>query len=219
MLEGHARDATAVAFSADGRQLVSAGLDRLALRWDLATRRKLGTLGPQGGVVHAVLFGHPEGAWIATACGSRPAPFAGENAIRIWDATTGALLLTLTGHADHIAGLACNPDGTQLASCSYDKTVKIWDPRTGALPRTLEGHTQYIFAVAFSPDGRRLASATDDGLVKIGDANEGAEVLPLKGHTDGVRSVAFDPNGERLATGCRDKTVRIWDAASGREVR
>ena len=48
------------------------------------------------------------------------------NVIKLWDATTGRELLTLTGHTGWVMGLAFSPDGQWLASTSLDGTVKIW---------------------------------------------------------------------------------------------
>ena len=58
----------------------------------------------------------------------------------------------LDGHSGPIAALAVSPDGTMLASASWDHTVRLW-PLAGGAPRVLEGHTQNVNGVAFSPDG------------------------------------------------------------------
>ncbi|NXK15230.1 STRN4 protein, partial [Herpetotheres cachinnans] len=41
----------------------------------------------------------------------------------------GVLSGVLEGHGDAVWGLAFNPAGDRLASCSADGTVRIWDPR------------------------------------------------------------------------------------------
>jgi WD40 repeat protein len=135
-------------------------------------------------------------------------------------------LLTLRGHSDAVSGLAYSPDGTRLASASWDDTVRVWDVFTGqeALP-PLRGHTADVCAVAYSPDGRKLASASYDLTVRVWDAVTGQEVLPpLRGHTRPVLSVAFSPDGRRLVSGgassgtAGDLSVRLWDVTTGKEV-
>lgn len=50
--------------------------------------------------------------------------------IRVWDATTGKVVRTLTGHLDEVLSLAFSADGTFLVSGSRDCTVKLWDLRS-----------------------------------------------------------------------------------------
>ena len=41
-----------------------------------------------------------------------------DNTVRVWEAATGKLLLTLEGHADGVNSVAYKPDGKSLASGS-----------------------------------------------------------------------------------------------------
>jgi WD40 repeat protein/serine/threonine protein kinase len=136
-------------------------------------------------------------------------------------------LLTLPGHRGPVTGVAFSPDGTRLASGSWDATVKVWDVSMSTEGRqaggqgalTIEGHTGKVWSLAFSPDGQRLAAGASAGSVKVWDAQTGKEVLPLQGHTGPVTSVAFSPDGTRIASASQDKTVRVWEADTGKELR
>ncbi|MCX4561721.1 NB-ARC domain-containing protein [Streptomyces phaeochromogenes] len=130
------------------------------------------------------------------------------------DAPSPALHRTLTGHTDSVWSVAIAPDGTWLASASYDKTVRIWDRATGTCTTTLTGHTHSVEGVAIAPDGTWLATTSRDETVRIWDRATGTSTT-LTGHTDSVSSVAIAPDGTWLATTSHDKTVRIWDRTTG----
>jgi len=126
---------------------------------------------------------------------------------------TGAATLTLKGHTNRVVSVAFSPDGSWLASGSWDDTVKVWDAATGQETLTLKGHTDSVESVAFSSDGTRIASVSR-GTVKVWDAATGQETLTLKGAYGGV---AFSPDGSRIASAGLGKTVKVWDAATGQE--
>jgi WD40 repeat protein len=94
--------------------------------------------------------------------------------IQLWDVESGEATFTLTGHHPNdtgslgVYGLAFCPDGTLLASASYDQTVRIWDVATGTELVSLPTSDELGAAVvAWSPDGSVLASANLDGSIQL----------------------------------------------------
>lgn len=70
--------------------------------------------------------------------------------IKVWDASTGECIRTLTGHEDLVRALAFDPSRGRLVSGSYDRTVKVWDLRTGKMVREFKGqYESHIFDVKF----------------------------------------------------------------------
>ena len=59
-----------------------------------------------------------------------------------------------------VNSLSFSPDGTRIASASWDKSIKLWDVQTGEELSTLNGHTGSVRDVSFSPDGTRIASVS-----------------------------------------------------------
>ena len=142
--------------------------------------------------------------------------------IRLWDAQTGELRRTFTGHKDAINSVAFSPDGKVLASGSgyiyaseasgsQDKTIRLWDVETGTIRRTLPAQKHKVLCVAFSPDGKVLAASHDDTIIHLWDMQTYTVRRTLKGHTDDVRSVAFSPDGKTLVSGSQDGTLLLWE--------
>ena len=142
----------------------------------------------------------------------------------MWDAETGSLLRTLTGHTSSVGSVTFSPNGTTLVSGSSDDTVRVWDAETGSLLRTLTGHTSSVVGVAFSPDGNIIASASDNAAVRLWDAETG-EVVWLPHAWSYVNffnvpegfayGVTFSPDGGTLAIRGWYSTIHLWDMDTG----
>jgi eukaryotic-like serine/threonine-protein kinase len=216
-LTGHKEAVATLVFSPDGKRLATAGANRTGADvtvtwWDTGT----------GQVATTVVIKQPmvlmwTGAF--SPDGKRLAASVTENGqIKVWDTTTGAETLTLTGHSRKSDGLAFSPDGRTLASASDDGTVRVWDALSGRELRVLTGHRGVVYKVAYSPDGLRLASASSDKTLRMWDPATGQELHTFEGHDRGVTDVVFSPDGKRLASSSDDWTIKIWDAASGAEL-
>ena len=126
---------------------------------------------------------------------------------------------TLKGHTDVVFSVAFSPDGTTLASGSYDNTIRLWSVDNEDQKTTFEGHTSAVFSVAFSPDGTTLASGSFDS-VRLWDVDTGQHKATLSADPsrrflflDGY-SVAFSPDGTTLAAsneGLAYNTILLWD--------
>jgi WD40 repeat protein len=126
--------------------------------------------------------------------------------------------LTLRGHQDFVLSVAWSPDGSKLATTSWDRTAKVWDASTGRELRTLRGHQHYVYSAAWSPDSSKLATVSWDHTVKMWEVSTGRELLTLRGHRSRVYKVAWSPDGSKLATASWDHTAKVWEASTGREV-
>ncbi|MGB3267583.1 MAG: NACHT domain-containing protein [Microcoleus sp.] len=135
-------------------------------------------------------------------------------AIGLWQVSDCQQIVFCKGHTDWIRSLTFSPDGTTLASASFDKTVKLWDIRTGECLKTLQGHGR-VNSVSISPDGKTLASGSHDKTVTLWDIHTGECLKTFQGHTDTVRSVEISSDGRIVASGSSDKTIKLWDIRSG----
>jgi WD40 repeat protein/serine/threonine protein kinase/DNA-binding SARP family transcriptional activator len=127
---------TALAFSPDGRRLVTGSLEGGLKVWEVETGRQLDSLSGNLGQVVDLAFS-PDGAVLATS--------SSDGTLRLWDVGTGRQTLTLAGGVAGEVGaeskfcfrtlhlaylgvggkLAFSPDGTRLAYTAADGNVRV----------------------------------------------------------------------------------------------
>jgi WD40 repeat protein len=108
-----------------------------------------------GGFAGDVLV-RPQGDLIALS-----EPSADHDVILV-DARNGRLVARLSGHSDHIYGLAMSSNGSLIAAGGYDGRVLVWDVDTRQLVADIDAGGKRVPGVALSPDGRTLWTATAD---------------------------------------------------------
>ena len=205
---------SALAWSGDGKLLVSADRAGTLQLWDPATGKPLAALQAHDGPARAVAFGKPGGVWAS----------AGADGVRLWD---------LGVDSDHsqpalvarpplsrpiaapTASLAFSSSGELLAAGGEDGSLRLLSLASGAVA-VLPAHKTEVRVVALSRDATRLASGGLDGTVLLWDPAARKLLARLEGHDDEVRALAFSPDGRFLVSGSADRTLRVWDATTGR---
>jgi WD40 repeat protein len=233
---GHMATIRGVAFTPGGKQIVSAGDDKVVRVWDVESGKTIRTIRGESalgnvGEIFAMALS-PDGKWLAVGGDLRtfngPEHQGGEEtqAIRFYDFESGKLVALLKGHTGVIRSLAFSPDGTKLISGSGDNTAIIWDARMGSgvqapepkLLHRLEGHKGDVWAVAFSPDGSRAVTGSYDKDLRLWQVSDGSQIAQMAGHDDKIMSLAFSPNGT-IASGDISGAILLWDGRDGHLLR
>ncbi len=207
-LPGHIGAVTSVAFSPDGKRVVSCSDNKSIKIFDASTGTTTLRIEQHDDRVNCLAWSND---------GSRIISGSKDKTAKIWDSQTGRLLRSLIGHSGSVDTVAISPDCMWIATGSEDKTLRVWDLLTGQAVHSLVGHNGAIRSVAWSADCKRLVSASSDRTIKVWNATTGQDDPVLLGHINTVKSVAWSPDGKQLASCSDDKTVRIWDTISGNE--
>ncbi len=221
VLAEHGNYVSGVAFSPDGRWLVSGSFDGTARRYDLSQ-----TDWPSAS---AVLSGHSDRVFtLAISADSRWLATAGrDQSVRVWDLTaenSSATARTLRGHDEVVHAVAFDRDTQHIVSASADGTARRYDLRAGlptaAAAKTYRHGATKIQGLAVSPSGRWMASCGNDAVVRVWDREMQREFAALP-HSSAVRFAEFSADDRWLVTvemAAEPRPPLLWDLQSRPEV-
>jgi WD40 repeat protein/uncharacterized caspase-like protein len=207
---------TSVAFSPDGRRLLSSSPGEGAAKlWDAETGRLVrmfrhakGSL--RSGVYSAVFS--PDGTRLATAG-------TGDQLTNIWNTETGQLIQAFGEPARDFlfqAKVAFSPDGARVL-VGDNASLRLWDADKGTMIRMLGTQglmDRFTSFVAFSPDGGHALANGENGLDDW-NVDSGQLVRTLKPKIGPL--IAISPDGKRLLSGGWLRNLQLLDTASGQQ--
>jgi serine/threonine protein kinase/WD40 repeat protein len=201
---------TALAFSPDGRLLVSgAAFREPTIRlWDADSGKEVDRLEGHRTYVNAIVF-WPDGSKLASA--------SGDHTIRVWDLANRTTARVLRGHTLEVYTLALVGDGRTLISGCKDGSVYLWDLTTRAVARGPVTLTRSIDSWRFAADGKSIIVAREDGTLERwhGAGFQQAEPLLKIADADTVdwRESSFIFANDCTLVACRStqQRVEIWD--------
>jgi WD40 repeat protein len=229
VLKGHTDPIHRLAFSRDGKVLISAhtalsGLVPPGKRgdvcfWDMGTQKKITSL--QMDSVHTAILSH-DGKKLVTA--------HGDGTVKLWEidekfaATRETVIVQ-----DRVTSLRASPDRKTFVVIPVSTpaaTIDLWDFETGRILQSFEHKEGTVRDVAFSPDGKTLATGCqrkikkgDDfelgGEVKFWDVATGEQKQAVE--TLGpINGLTFAPDGKTLAIGLYHKeNVKLTSEEGG----
>ena len=201
----HEEMVSCLAFSPDGRTLVSGGTDTNLKLWDVR--------GCQGGDPRRELYRQPSAvtALAFAGEGKRLVTAHANRNLRVLEAATVRLTATLRGPEAAVTLIRPDPKGRLLVTGSQDRSMRVFDLDTQAPPRSFGPFRKPLTAACFFEDGRHLATVGLENVLQIWDLESGDVVASLYGGAEeGFVGVARYGTGEHLAVGLADGRIRLW---------
>jgi len=122
IFKGHSDLVLSVAFSSDGKYILSGSDDKTLKLWDIETGREIRTFKGHLNYVRAVAF-DPDGKYAISG--------SFDDTVRLWNVSTGREIRTFRGHSRWVTSVTFSPDGKFIISGSLDNTARLWDVESG----------------------------------------------------------------------------------------
>jgi WD40 repeat protein len=199
-----------VAFSPDGKYVVTACDDRIARLWDADSGQILQSFIGHNAALRQAVFS-PRGNLIATC--------SLDNTARVWETRNGQLMQVFRGHTDFVRSVAFSPDGKYIATASEDRTTRVWDTNSGETIAYLAQLQAALSDVAFSPVDFQVMTCANDGTILLWDITSEQLIEIIQTGSGHVGRAAFSLTGKFLFTSSSDEGIALWDRTRKQIVR
>jgi WD40 repeat protein len=208
-VEAHRGAVTGMAYSEDGKWIVTAGEDATLKVWDAAYHTLIRTIELDDGRATSLALN-----------GSRALTGHANGKTVLWDLDHASKVATVQRNEANIWAVAFTGDATRFATASHDWKVTLWDAAAPGAPlHVFDGHENAVQALAYSPQLFLLASGGADKAVRLWDLQTLSEKRAFRGQRDFVTALAFSHSGRTLAGGALDGRVDVWSTNYSRRMR
>lgn len=157
-LDGHNGSINTIAYSPDGKKILTASQDATAKIWQAENGKLLATLLLHQDSLTSASFSSNNKYIITTS---------NDHSLKIWQADNTKLLTNLDADPQQVYFGDITSDSEKVVTVGHDQMAKIWEVTSGKQIYAFKGHTSIVRMAKFSPDGKYLATASADHSVRL----------------------------------------------------
>jgi WD40 repeat protein/serine/threonine protein kinase len=227
----HRDSVNGLAYSPNGKWLVSGARDRVIKIWHAGTHEEIKPLVGHKDMIYGVAFSPDSKLLISHGLLYNR---VGSGDLKFWDTATWEEVHPLEAPPDRSWATAISPDNSYVALASgppflnskggQPNIVTIWDLKTGKKVHALAGHHQVVVGLTFSPDSQRLISCTippgtsGPSEMFVWETNTGKMLEALHFPASGPNQVLFSPDARQVAWIHNERAIRIADSQTWKEI-
>lgn len=209
-IKAHDMTAKGLAFTPDGKTLISGSRNHDIAYWDTATWQELRRFIAHDTVQH--IAASADGRWLASG--------GSDGLAKVWNVTSGEMAAEARSEESMLA-TALSADGRLVASGGYELRVRLTDRATSESLSVI--NTRYnTWSLRFSHDDTRLTIGDGGGFVTIYDISNPRDPRPVrmaKVHDGVVRTLQWLGGKNQLVTSSDDTTIRVTSLPEARAER
>ena len=198
-----------LAYSPDGKVLVTANVNSSLVFWDADNKEKIDSFRAHDGYINSVNFS-PSGKYIVTGSFDQTA--------KIWSFPDGEIKRVLRGHDKRITSACFSSDEKHIVTGSYDGSVKLWELEPENENVYLEGVDSWVSNMQLSKDGKKIIGSCDYESITVWDSKSGKvrDSIGTDLNIPGIWCLSL--SGESLFGVVAKDLIKGWDIQSKKEI-
>lgn len=209
---GHYEAVKAVAFTPDGKHLLSGSRDKTIKLWDLSTGHEIRSYLGHKSTINDLAV---------TSDGKFFVSGSADYTAKLWNIFTGELVRSFQGHSNYLTSIAISQDENYLLTGGYDREAILWDIKTGEEIRRYKADPDkglgYGVDVSFSTDSKYVLLGSDNRAVRIYSIEGGDQLMnlkPEKGSCGGCGTFVY-PIPDRVISASNNGDLKVWNIQDG----
>jgi WD40 repeat protein len=197
-----------VAFSSDGKKVLSTSWDGGLYVYDLETNERTGMILQENSVFSACFS--PDNLYVVVSKLGKT--------LEMIEPESKTIVRSFAGHTENVSKVRYLKNGKSIISASWDGTIRIWDPATGFMTRKFKPGKGAIFDFAVQGNDQVVIAAGADRVIRFVSLKDGSILKELSGHNTEITTIRMNQAETMLISQSIDGVIKFWDIDKGKEL-